>query len=111
MFAARNHLNAFNVPAKPMADVDSTYEFLEQYVAALVVTMWGEINSAEHTTAEPSEDRMNEILDMLVDTFVFPGIETEDTTDDIIYMPSMQKNIQDCKNPPCTLQQETWKPG
>ena len=92
MHAARCHLNARNVPKKAMQDVDATYEFLQQYIKALVITMWKEIKPTTEYTE--SVNGMDCILDKMVDTFIIPGIEIEETTDDIFTCPTCQKKYK-----------------
>ena len=80
-YSARGHLNAVNVTAKPMADVDATYEFIEQFVEAQVIAMYREVKN--NTPLPKTATDMEALLDTIVDTYIIPGMSTTETTDDI----------------------------
>ena len=91
MFAAKNHLNAFNVTKKAMANVDATYEFVEQFLKAQIITMYREVMSSNPPPNETA-DGMNDLLNKMVDTFIIPGLETE-SVDDIFTCKICQKRF------------------
>ena len=89
LFAARNFLNARNVPTNPMNDVDATFDFLEQYTEALILAAFEEAkekHSLNLNVPELQQDHlMNFILDQIFDNFALPSLSSEWNTDEDIF--------------------------
>ena len=47
LYAAKNLLNATNVPLEPMDDVDASIDFLTEYTKAIVLAAFGELSQTE----------------------------------------------------------------
>jgi len=82
-------LNARNVPLDPMDDVDASYEFLESYTEALILSAYEEgkedFKSVATTIPTKQESAMNALLDNIVDKFALPKIESNWNIDDAKY--------------------------
>ena len=50
LHAARNFLNARNVPLNPMDNVDATFDFLEQYTDAMILATFEEVKGQGNNT-------------------------------------------------------------
>eukprot|EP00794_Sanderia_malayensis_P002024 gene2024-2301_t len=87
LYSAKNFLNAKNVPSNPMHDIDATYDLIQQYTEALIVTAYGVIkekhNLSVNKLAEEQKVTMEIILNSILEEYVMPSIAVDwkDTKD------------------------------
>ena len=75
MYAAKNFLNAVNVPLVPMDDVDASFEFLKQYTEGLILAATKNvIVNTGLTNFSESKELMEAIIDQVMEKFVKPGL-------------------------------------
>ena len=89
LYAAKNFLNAKNVPLDPMDNVDAAYDFFEQYTEALIVSAYDEVkhdyqNSNSCLPAE-QENVMHSLLDKIVDEFAIPIVQSDMKIDSAMF--------------------------
>ena len=87
LFAAKNFLHASNVPAEPMEYVDAAIDFLREYTKALILAAFDNVVKAEKLSLQylgpEQEPLMNKILDLIIDKFALPSIQSEWEEDNI----------------------------
>ena len=90
IYAARNFLNAKNVPLDPMDNVDAAYEFLEEYTEALILSAYDQVKSnfqnLDNCLPAEQESTMHAILDKMVDDFAIPSVYSDWKIDSAMFM-------------------------
>eukprot|EP00794_Sanderia_malayensis_P004311 gene4311-4883_t len=69
LHAARNFLNATNVPPSPMDNPDDAFDLLDKYTNALIIASY---KGARFANPEQTEESANKLLDTIVDTYAIP---------------------------------------
>ena len=76
LYAAKNFLNATNVPLQPMDDVDQSFEFFKQYTEALLLAAAEKVVENKNITQfDKDKAFMEMVLDAIIDDFVTPGLK------------------------------------